>query len=45
MFKVNHTMRFQPEYGELVKELFGGNIGLKELYLKTYLFTWYNHYA
>lgn len=28
VFKLNHTMRFQPEYDELLKELFGDNIGL-----------------
>lgn len=31
IFKLNHTMRFQPEYGELVKELFDGNVGLNSI--------------
>lgn len=28
VFKLNHTMRFQPEYSMLLEELFGDNLGL-----------------
>lgn len=31
VFKLNHTMRFQPEYGHLLKELFGDNIGMNSM--------------
>ena len=28
IFKLNHTMRFSPEYADLLKEIFGDNLGL-----------------